>query len=90
MNECFPVTIPLEEEIKTWMDENNVEDHLFLFSASSLSEILIHKLFEHNDKNTYMDIGTCLHPYLGLTVERDYLRALWNNGFHPDLFKECG
>tara|TARA_Y100001936_G_C15771884_1_gene506676 strand:- start:322 stop:690 length:369 start_codon:yes stop_codon:yes gene_type:complete len=80
----------LEEEIKTWMDENNVEDHLFLFSASSLSEILIHKLFEHNTKNTYMDIGTCLHPYLGLTVERDYLRAYWNNGFHPDLFKECG
>ena len=80
----------LEEEIKTWMDENNVEDHLFLFSASSLSEILIHKLFEHNTKNTYMDIGTCLHPYLGLTVERDYLRAYWNNKFHPDLFKECG
>ena len=79
-----------EEEIKTWMDENNVKDHLFLFSASSLSEILIHKLYKHNNKNTYMDIGTCLHPYLGLTIERDYLRAYWNNQIHPDLFKECG
>ena len=80
----------LEEDMKSWMDKEDIKNHVFLFSASSLSEILIHKLFEHNDNNTYIDVGTCLHHYLGLSLERDYLKAYWHGTFHPDLFKECG
>ena len=76
-------------DIKKWMDDNNVEDHVFLFSASSLSEVLIYELYKHNDKNTYIDVGTTLHPYLGLSIERDYLRAYHGNMSHPDLFKSC-
>jgi len=79
----------LIEEIKKYIDENVIKDHVFLFSASSLSEVLIHQLFKHNNKNTYIDIGTTLHPYLKLDVARDYLRAYWNGINHPDLYKEC-
>tara|TARA_R110002153_G_scaffold6483_8_gene29589 strand:+ start:3273 stop:4055 length:783 start_codon:yes stop_codon:yes gene_type:complete len=80
----------LEDEIKNWVSENDIKDHVFLFSASSLSEILIHKLYEVSDNNTYIDIGTTLHPYMGLSIERDYLRGYWNQTLHPDLFKDCG
>jgi hypothetical protein len=80
----------LVDKIKDWIDENNVTDHLFLFSASSLSEVLIYELYKHNDQNTYLDIGTTLHHYMKLGIERDYLKAYWHNKMHPDIFKSCG
>tara|TARA_R100000005_G_C4940733_1_gene165355 strand:- start:85 stop:861 length:777 start_codon:yes stop_codon:yes gene_type:complete len=79
----------LVDEMKAYIDDNNVEDHVFLFSASSLSEVLIYELFKHNSKNTYIDIGTTLHPYLDMELARDYLRAYWASSFHPDLLKNC-
>lgn len=60
------------EEIKKWIDVNKIENHVFLFSASSLSNFMIHQLFEHNDKNTYIDVGTTLNPYIGLSGRRGY------------------
>jgi len=79
----------LEDEIKEWMESNSIEDHVFLFSASSLSEVLIHKLFDWNDKNTYIDIGTTLHKYMKLGIERDYLKAYWNNAPLADIHRSC-
>jgi hypothetical protein len=79
----------LAVDIKKWIDDNSVEDHVFLFSASSLSEVLIYELYKHNDKNTYIDVGTTLHPHLGLSIERDYLRAYHSGIPHPDLYKTC-
>ena len=79
----------LIEDIKKWISDKNIENHVFLFSASSLSEILIHKLYEFSDKNTYIDIGTTLHWHFDLGIERDYLRSYWNRTGHPDLFKDC-
>ena len=79
----------LVDDIKHWIDENGIKDHIFLFSASSLSEVLIYELFKHNDRNTYIDVGTTLHTYLKLDVQRDYLRAYHNNLPHPDLFSSC-
>ena len=66
-----------------------IEGHVFLLSASSLSEVLIYELFKHNDKNTYIDIGTTLHPYIGLRIERDDLRAYHKGLPHPDLYSSC-
>jgi hypothetical protein len=86
---CIVNNHHLIEDIKEYIDKENIEDHVFLFSASSLSEILIHKLHQHNKKNTYVDIGTTLHPYLGLDPARDYLRSYWSGTNHPDLYKEC-
>ena len=79
----------LIDEIKQWILKENIKDHVFLFSASSLSEVLIHELFKDCDQNTYIDIGTTMHPFIDLPVERDYLKSYWNNMPHPDLFKSC-
>jgi len=79
----------LIDEIKTYIDQNHITNHVFLFSASSLSEILIHQLYAHNNQNTYIDIGTTLHPYLNLEIAREYLKAYWKGYPHPNLYKEC-
>jgi len=79
----------LIEEISAWVTENKIEDHVFLFSASSLSEILIHKLFKLSDKNSYIDIGTTLHKWLDLSLERDYLKAYWKGQPLGDIYKSC-
>jgi len=79
----------LVTEMKEWISENDVIDHVFLFSASSLSEVLIYELFKDHDKNTYIDIGTTLHKQLGLKLEREYLRGYWNNTPSPDLYRSC-
>lgn len=72
---CIINNYDLIEEMKTWISENNIEDHVFLFSASSLSNFLAHQLFDFRDSNTYIDIGTCLNPWLGLTTKRGYLKG---------------
>lgn len=79
----------LAGEISEWISDNNIQDHVFLFSASSLSEVLIHNLFKENKNNTYIDIGTTLHPYMGLDIARDYLKAYHHNFPHPDLKSSC-
>lgn len=70
------------EEIKLYIDDNNIEDHVFLFSAASLSNLIIHQLYEVNKKNTYIDIGSTLNPLMGLegwTGTRTYLNQYWNS-----------
>ena len=79
----------LVDEIKKWIKNNSIEDHVFLFSASSLSEILIHELFKDYDNNTYLDIGTTLHPFFNLGYERDYLKGYWLKQQLPDIGKVC-
>ena len=79
----------LADEIKDWIENNKIENHVFLFSASSLSEILIHELYDAFDNNTYLDIGTTMHPYFDLGYERDYLKGYWKNEPLPDSTKVC-
>jgi len=62
---------------------------VFLFSASSLSEVLIYELYKEFENNTYIDIGTTLHKHLNMELSRDYLKAYWNGGMHFDLLREC-
>jgi hypothetical protein len=69
---CIINDYSLIEEVKTWIDSNNIEDHVFLFSASSLSNFMVHQLWEHNDKNSYIDIGTTLNPMIGMQARRGY------------------
>jgi hypothetical protein len=71
------------EEIKKWISDNDIEGYLFLFSASSLSNLMIHELFKFNNKNTYLDIGTTLNKLLKMKGTRDYLE----NG--PSLKQTC-
>jgi len=75
--------------IKRWIDDNGIEGHLFLFSASSFSKMAIHQLYEHCDKNTYIDAGTTLNAFMGLRLDRTYLRQFWLGEKGGDLNKIC-
>lgn len=79
----------LISEIADWIGDNEIEDHVFLFSAASLSEFLCHQLHEKFPENTYVDVGTALNRHLGLSVERGYLKGYWGGSGHPDLSKVC-
>lgn len=50
------------------------KDHLFLFCAGPLGNMLAAKFWELNKNNTYLDIGSTLNPYLTET-NRGYLRG---------------
>ena len=80
----------LVKEMKEYVLNYNIQNTLFLFSASSLSNILIYELYKEFPNNTYLDIGTTLHKQLGMEMARDYLKAYWVDGVdHPDLHKVC-
>lgn len=72
---CMINNFDIDKEIINWVRENNIKDHLFLFSASSLSEVLIHKLFMEQKENTYFDVGTGLNLFLGVDTNRGYLKG---------------
>ena len=69
---CIINDYHLVEDVKKWIDENSITNYVFLFSASSLSNFMVHQLFDHNDTNTYIDIGTTLNPYMGMQGRRGY------------------
>ena len=79
----------LIERIKSWISENNIEGHLFLFSASSLSKMAIHQLYEFCDRNTYIDVGTTLNPFMGMRIDRTYLKSFWLGAKGADISKIC-
>jgi hypothetical protein len=86
---CFANDLHLVEEIGQFIKENNIQNHLFLFSAASLSEVLIYELYKKFPNNTYLDVGTTLHKQLGLNIARDYLKAFYNGIPNYDLYKKC-
>ena len=77
------------EDIKKWIKENNIENHLFLFSASTFSNLAIYELFKEFPNNSYVDIGTCLTPMMDMPIERDYLKRFWYYAGGGDLQKIC-
>jgi hypothetical protein len=79
----------LIETIKNWIDKDNIEGYLFLFSASSFSKMAIHQLYAHNPRNTYLDAGTTLIPFMGIKLGRTYLKSFWLGTKGEDLNKTC-
>lgn len=79
----------LIEEIKNWIDKNNINGYLFLFSASSFSKMAIHQLYNHNNLNTYIDVGTTLNAFMDMRLDRSYLKSFWLNEYHSDIDKNC-
>lgn len=66
------------ENIKKWIKENNIENHLFLFSASTFTNLAIYELYKEFPNNSYVDIGTCLTPMMDMPTHRDYLTGYWS------------
>jgi len=77
------------DDIDNWITENKIEGHVFLFSASSFTNLAIHKLFQNHPNNTFIDIGTCLTPMMDMPTERDYLNRYWKYVGGGDLQKIC-
>ena len=87
--DCIRNDFNLVEEIPAWIRENKIKDHLFLFTAGSLSECVIHRCFENEPENTYMDVGSSLNPFIpgldGWKVNRGCLKSYWFDDHHDDL-----
>lgn len=80
----------LLEELPAWSDLETKDDcYVFLFAAASLSNLLIHRMFEHDPSNTYIDIGSALSPLMKMPIARNYLRAYWLNSGNTEINKYC-
>jgi hypothetical protein len=79
---CFINNYDIIEELKSYICDNSIENHVFLVSAASLSNLIVHQLYKMNNKNTYIDIGSTLNPMMemtGWTGSRTYLNQYWNS-----------
>ena len=63
---------------------DSVSDSLFLFAAGPLSKILCHRLWNLNKTNTYLDIGSTLHPWIKTDLN---IRGYYSGG--ADSHKVC-
>jgi len=70
---AFTRSIELVDEIKDWIKDNDVKDHVFVMCAGPLACILAHKLHEFNKENTYIDFGSGLDVMMSLGKTRGYL-----------------
>ena len=89
---CFINDYPLIEKMKSWIEENDIKDHVFLVSAASLSNLIVHQLYKEFDQNTYIDIGSSLNPLMdmeGWKGSRTYLLEYWENTGDNILNKKC-
>ena len=67
------------------IDELQREDSgkLYLLACGPLGKILSYKLWQNNKNNTYLDIGSCLHPWLQSDINiRGYYQT---DSFHSNL-----
>ena len=77
------------EDIKKWIRENNITNHVFLFSASTFTNLAVYELFRDFPNNSYIDIGTCLTPMMNMPTHRGYLEAFWGYRGGQDIQKIC-
>lgn len=70
-------------EVISAIQKMNCKDTLFLFACGPLGKILTQSLFEHDLSNTYLDVGSTLHPWLGSDIN---IRGYYQEGsFHSQL-----
>jgi hypothetical protein len=89
---CFINDYGLIEELKEYIQKNNIKNHVFLVSCASLSNLIVHQLFEFDDNNTYIDIGSTLNPMFkmeGWKGSRGYLKEYWLGQPRFYLDKNC-
>lgn len=90
---CFINDFSLLDDIRNFIKKKKIKNHIFLFSASSLSNILIKELFDEFADNTYIDVGSTLNPYYdfqSLSKGRSYLSEYWTkNSTSNHLKKNC-
>jgi hypothetical protein len=91
-NNCHSQNFDLIDLMKEWTKNNNIKNHIFLFSAASLSNYLIYELYKENPENTYFDIGSTLNPMMNLNGwigSRAYLMDYWKGLPNHYSMKKC-
>lgn len=74
---CISRDYHLIEEVKDFIKTKGICNHTFLFAASSLSNMMIHQLFDFCDQNTYIDVGSSLNPFMpGIGSRRAYMSQI--------------
>lgn len=84
---CFINNYDIIEKIKSYINNNDIKNHVFLVSAASLSNVIIHQLYDMFSENTYIDIGSTLNPIMGMSGwigTRTYLREYWDPNFNSE------
>ena len=72
------VWLQYEEILEKIKSKIKPEEHkIFLFAGGMASNAFIHDLWNHNDKNTYMDASSAFDPYVGRNT-RGYHHRLNN------------
>lgn len=74
------------KDVKEYIENNGIKDHIVLCSAASLSNYVIYECFKNNQNNTFLDIGSCLNPLMdleGWKYTRGYLTHYWFNSNSP-------
>jgi len=83
----FPIKVNAWVENLDLIDQLKLlqtEGELYLFCAGPFGNILAHQLWNHNKRNTYLDVGSTLNPWLGFEgFKRGYLHG------SDDLNKIC-
>jgi hypothetical protein len=51
----------------------NINNELFFISCGPVSEIIIHKLYENNPNNTYIDVGSSIDEFVHGQKTRPYM-----------------
>lgn len=87
---CFINDYNLIEIISEYIKSNKISNHVFLVCASSLSNLIIHQLFDKYDNNTYLDIGSTLNIFDKNMGSRFYISDHFNKEHtSPDSYKKC-
>jgi hypothetical protein len=68
--------IALSEKLN---DLRSAENLIILCAGSYLSNIFAHHVSCNHENISFVDIGTALHPVMGLGLIRDYLFRYWTN-----------
>lgn len=79
---CMINNYSLIEKMLKYVKNSKINNHIFLFSAGTLSNFLIYNLYKNYPNNTYIDIGSFFNPLLdmnGWKVSRGYLQEYWLN-----------
>jgi hypothetical protein len=80
-SDIFDNFLPYITQLKSFIEDNNIENEVFLFSASSLSNIAQLILSQSHPNNTYIDIGTGLSYEFKIPSKRAYLDQYYSK--HP-------
>lgn len=63
----------LNRDLPEQILEQDLSGKLFLFAAGAFANILVHKLWDKNKNNTYLDVGSTLNPWTQIErLKRDY------------------